>query len=59
MRPFVPGQAGKKTIVEYIGEHGELVIANPVKQGKEGHRMFRFNKVFSPAATQGFHSLHC
>lgn len=53
IRPFLPGQAGKHTIVEYIGDDGELVVANPSKQGKEGHRMFRFNKIFGPAATQG------
>lgn len=27
---------------------------NPSKQGKEGRRSFRFNKVYDPAATQGF-----
>lgn len=27
---------------------------NPSKQGKEGRRSFRFNKVYNPTATQGF-----
>lgn len=54
IRPFLPGQTGKQSTVEYIGDDGELVIANPSKQGKEGHRMFKFNKVFGPAASQGF-----
>ncbi|KVH99371.1 hypothetical protein Ccrd_022398, partial [Cynara cardunculus var. scolymus] len=31
---------------------GELVVTNPSKQVKESHRVFKFNKVFSPAATQ-------
>lgn len=53
IRPFLPGQAGKHTIVDYIGDDGELVVANPSKQGKEGHRMFKFNKIFGPTATQG------
>jgi hypothetical protein len=59
IRPFLPGQREKRTTVEYIGENGELVVANPSKPGKEGHRLFKFNKVFDPAATQGFdHSLY-
>ncbi|KAE9459581.1 hypothetical protein C3L33_08550, partial [Rhododendron williamsianum] len=35
------------------GENGELVVANPLKQGKDSHRLFKFNKVFGPTATQG------
>ncbi|CAI9786793.1 unnamed protein product [Fraxinus pennsylvanica] len=52
IRPFLPGQAGKQSIIEYIGENGELVVLNPSKQGKEGHRSFKFNKVYGPTATQ-------
>lgn len=54
IRPFLPGQTGKQTIVEYIGDDGELVVTNPSKPGKESHRMFKFNKVFGPAVSQGF-----
>ena len=54
IRPFLPGQCQKKTAIEYIGENGELVVANPLKQGKDNHRLFKFNKVFDLAATQGF-----
>jgi hypothetical protein len=36
-----------------MGENGELLISNPFKQGKDGYRMFKFNKVFSPFASQG------
>ncbi|AQK94956.1 kinesin-related protein3 [Zea mays] len=36
-----------------MGENGELLISNPFKQGKDGHRMFKFNKVFTPFASQG------
>ncbi|XVF13121.1 hypothetical protein REPUB_Repub08aG0180900 [Reevesia pubescens] len=52
IRPFLPGQSKKQTAIEYIGENGELVVSNPSKQGKDSHRLFKFNKVFSPAATQ-------
>ncbi|KAK4782474.1 hypothetical protein SAY86_016576 [Trapa natans] len=52
IRPFLSGQTGKQTIVEYAGDDGELIVANPSKQGKEGHRTFRFNKVYGPTATQ-------
>ncbi|KAJ4713391.1 Kinesin-like protein [Melia azedarach] len=52
IRPFLPGQTKKQTSIEYIGENGELIVANPSKPGKDGQRMFKFNKVFGPAATQ-------
>uniref|UniRef100_A0A0D9WIT2 Kinesin motor domain-containing protein n=1 Tax=Leersia perrieri TaxID=77586 RepID=A0A0D9WIT2_9ORYZ len=52
VRPFLSGQDKKSTTVDYIGENGELLISNPFKQGKDGHRMFKFNKVFSPFASQ-------
>ncbi|KAJ4960365.1 hypothetical protein NE237_020275 [Protea cynaroides] len=52
IRPFLPGQNGKQTTIDMIGENGELVIVNPLKQGKDSHRVFKFNKVFGPTATQ-------
>ncbi|CAN8245508.1 unnamed protein product [Cochlearia groenlandica] len=52
IRPFLPGQNNKQTSIEYTGENGELVVANPFKQGKDTHRLFKFNKVFGQAATQ-------
>ncbi|XP_062206833.1 kinesin-like protein KIN-14C [Phragmites australis] len=52
VRPFLPGQDGKSTTVDYIGENGEIFISNPSKQGKDGYRMFKFNKVFSTHASQ-------
>ncbi|KAJ1405704.1 Spindle pole body-associated protein Vik1/Cik1, microtubule binding domain [Sesbania bispinosa] len=51
LRPFLPGQKEKQSIVEHIGET-DLVVANPSKQGKEALRTFKFNKVFDPASTQ-------
>lgn len=53
VRPFLPGQNKKQTTIEYIGENGELVVSNPLKQGKDNHRLFKFNKVFGPKASQG------
>ncbi|CAH2037005.1 unnamed protein product [Thlaspi arvense] len=52
VRPFLRGQGESNTVVEHIGDHGELVVLNPTKPGKEGLRKFRFNKVYSPASTQ-------
>lgn len=56
VRPFLSGQDKKSTTIDYMGESGELLISNPFKQGKDGHRMFKFNKVFSPFASQGMFS---
>lgn len=44
----------KQTTIEYVGENGELVVTNPTKNGKDNYRLFKFSKVFGPAATQGF-----
>lgn len=54
IRPFLPGQREKRTSVEHVGENGELVVADRSKPGKEGHRLFKFNKVFGSDATQGY-----
>ena len=53
VRPFLSGQDKKSTTIDYMGENGELLISNPFKQGKDGHRMFKFNKVFNTHASQG------
>ncbi|XP_018500821.2 kinesin-like protein KIN-14P [Pyrus x bretschneideri] len=52
IRPFLPGEKEKKTLVERIGENGELVVADRSKPGKEGHRLFKFNEVYGSDATQ-------
>ncbi|KAI0491579.1 hypothetical protein KFK09_025839 [Dendrobium nobile] len=52
IRPFLRGQNSKLTTIDYIGENGELVLVNPSRQGKDSHRMFKFNKVFGPTASQ-------
>ncbi|XP_074304037.1 kinesin-like protein KIN-14J [Silene latifolia] len=52
IRPFLRGQNEKQTTIEFIGDNGELVVANPLKQGKDTRRLFKFNKIFAPAASQ-------
>ncbi|PHT46146.1 Kinesin KP1 [Capsicum baccatum] len=52
IRPFLRGQKETQSVIEYIGENGELVVVNPSKQGKEARRSFKFNTVYSPASTQ-------
>jgi len=53
VRPFLPAQGAANTVVEYVGEDGELVVTNPTRPGKDGLRQFKFNKVYSPTASQG------
>ncbi|KAL9249803.1 Kinesin-like protein [Drosera capensis] len=52
VRPFLLGQNERETTIEHIGENGELLITNPTKLGKDSRRLFKFNKVFAPTATQ-------
>ncbi|XP_076940829.1 kinesin-like protein KIN-14P [Bidens hawaiensis] len=52
IRPFLPGQKDKQSTVDYIGDNGELIVANPSKPGKESRRSFKYNKVYGPHATQ-------
>lgn len=51
VRPFLSEQSGLST-VDYIGENGSIMIANPLKQGKDARRVFSFNKVFGTNVTQ-------
>ncbi|RDX75585.1 Kinesin-like protein KIN-14F, partial [Mucuna pruriens] len=52
VRPFLPGQSNGHSTVDYIGENGNIMIMNPLKQGKDARRVFSFNKVFATSATQ-------
>ncbi|KAI4326954.1 hypothetical protein L6164_019464 [Bauhinia variegata] len=52
IRPFLPGQNQNHTTIEFVGENGEIIVSNPLKQGKENRKLFKFNKVFGPAASQ-------
>ncbi|KAL0306219.1 UNVERIFIED_CONTAM: Kinesin-like protein KIN-14F [Sesamum radiatum] len=52
VRPFLPGQSNGQSTVDYIGENGNIMIVNPLKQGKDARRVFSFNKVFGTNVTQ-------
>lgn len=54
IRPFLPGQSQKQSIIEFVGDNGELIVDNPLKPGSESlNKLFKFNKVFDISATQG------
>lgn len=42
-----------KNVIDFIGEDGSLVILDPLKPQKDGRKVFHFNQVFGPTATQG------
>ncbi|CAM0910320.1 unnamed protein product [Alopecurus aequalis] len=52
IRPFLPNEDHKYTTTELFGDSGELTLANPTKIGKEGSKLFKFNKVLGPTASQ-------
>ncbi|XP_038896898.1 kinesin-like protein KIN-14F [Benincasa hispida] len=52
VRPFLSEQSNQHSTVDYIGENGNIMIANPLKQGKEARRVFSFNKVYGTNVTQ-------
>ncbi|PHU11498.1 Kinesin-4 [Capsicum chinense] len=41
-----------KTVVDFIGEDGSLVVIDPLKPWKDGRKIFEFNCVFCSSATQ-------
>ncbi|XWS43120.1 hypothetical protein CRYUN_Cryun16bG0074800 [Craigia yunnanensis] len=44
--------AGIRNVIDFIGENGSLVILDPLKPQKDGGKVFQFNRVFDPSATQ-------
>ncbi|KAJ6770827.1 KINESIN-LIKE PROTEIN KIN-14F [Salix purpurea] len=38
VRPFLRGQSNGQSTVDYIGENGNIMIANPLKNGKEARK---------------------
>ncbi|XVF77000.1 hypothetical protein PTKIN_Ptkin14bG0004900 [Pterospermum kingtungense] len=52
VRPFLHGQTNGQSTVDYIGENGNIMIVNPLRQGKDARKVFTFNKVFAQNVSQ-------
>ncbi|KAJ7561853.1 hypothetical protein O6H91_03G044200 [Diphasiastrum complanatum] len=52
VRPFLGGQAGKHSLVDFIGENGDISICNTSKQGRDSSKLFKFNKVYGASSSQ-------
>ncbi|KAG5552449.1 hypothetical protein RHGRI_010504 [Rhododendron griersonianum] len=50
IRPAFSAEA--RNVVDFIGEDGSLVVLDPLKPQKDGRKVFQFNRVFGPTATQ-------
>uniref|UniRef100_A0A803P6Y1 Uncharacterized protein n=1 Tax=Cannabis sativa TaxID=3483 RepID=A0A803P6Y1_CANSA len=50
IRPSFNAEA--TSVIDYIGEDGSLVLLDPSKPGKDGRRVFNFNRVFGPISSQ-------
>ncbi|XVE61113.1 hypothetical protein DITRI_Ditri06bG0013700 [Diplodiscus trichospermus] len=44
--------AGTRNVIDFIGKDGSLVISDSLKPHKDGRKVFQFNRVFGPSATQ-------
>ena len=44
---------GARSTIDFIGEDGSLVIVDPLKRQRDGRKVFQFDRVFDPTATQG------
>lgn len=40
-------------MIDFVGDDGSLVLLDPSKPHKDGRKVFNFNRVFGPTATQG------
>lgn len=43
---------GARSTIDFIGEDGSLVIVDPLKRQRDGRKVFQFDRVFDPTATQ-------
>ncbi|XP_058003258.1 kinesin-like protein KIN-14L isoform X2 [Hevea brasiliensis] len=50
IRPIIAGE--KSNVIDFVGNDGSLMILDPLKPKKDGRKMFQFNRVFGPTATQ-------
>ncbi|KAK9075857.1 hypothetical protein SSX86_004186 [Deinandra increscens subsp. villosa] len=47
-----PFRSDTKNVIDFIGEDGSLVVLDPLKPNKDGKKLFQFNRIFGPTATQ-------
>ncbi|KAL2923557.1 Kinesin-like protein KIN-14L [Bienertia sinuspersici] len=50
IRPILNTEA--KNVVDFVGQDGSLVIVDPSKSRSDGRKVFQFNCVYGPTATQ-------
>ncbi|GAB2295555.1 hypothetical protein Dimus_029718, partial [Dionaea muscipula] len=50
VRPIFDAVA--KNVVDFIGDDGLLIVVDPRKPQKDGRKVFQFNRVYGPTATQ-------
>ncbi|GAA0140558.1 hypothetical protein LIER_01878 [Lithospermum erythrorhizon] len=50
IRPSICSE--EKTVIDFVGNDGSLVVVDPMKPPKDGRKIFQFNRVFGPSATQ-------
>ncbi|KAL2480667.1 P-loop nucleoside triphosphate hydrolase superfamily protein with CH (Calponin-like proteiny) domain [Abeliophyllum distichum] len=50
IRPIFNAEA--KNVIDHIGDDGSLVVVDPLKPQKDKRKIFQFNHVFGPTATQ-------
>ncbi|KAI3893075.1 hypothetical protein MKW92_010033 [Papaver armeniacum] len=41
-----------KTVIDFIGNDGSLMVVDPLKSQNDGRKGFQFNRVFGPSASQ-------
>lgn len=42
-----------KNVVDFVGQDGSLGVMDPSKTRLDGRKVFQFNQVYGPTATQG------
>ncbi|KAG9458020.1 hypothetical protein H6P81_002528 [Aristolochia fimbriata] len=45
-------ESGSRSIIDFKGDDGSLIIIDPLKESKEAYKMFQFNRIFGPNSTQ-------
>lgn len=42
-----------KNVVDFVGQDGSIGVMDPSKPRLDGRKVFQFNQVYGPTATQG------